>query len=79
VKHEAITRRELPKLIRRIREEGAFRGVRGGHPVTIERTPSEAGPILYGVQTGAAWVYDRASTVCGAVDAINRLAKGVRA
>lgn len=80
MKHEAITRRELPKLIQRIRQDGGFRGVRGGHAVTIERDPAPlipgAPPILFGIQTGAAWIYDRAPSVYAAADAINRLAKG---
>lgn len=74
---EAITRRELPALIRHVREAGAFRGIRGGHPVTIERAPLiDAPEILYGIQSGPAWVHGRVASVCAAVDAINRLMKG---
>lgn len=82
MKTEAISRRELPRLIRCIREHGTFAGTRGGHPVKIERDPAplvSAPPIRYAIKTGAAWVHDRAASVYAAVDAINHIAKGARA
>jgi hypothetical protein len=82
MKNDAISKRELPRLIRRIHENGSFIGTRGGHSVEISIDPApliDAPPILYGIKTGAAWIYDRAVSIYAAADAINHLARGARA
>lgn len=79
MKHDAIPRRELPRLIRFLQEHGSFAGVRGGRQVRLEIDRAEPLPILYGVKVGAAWIYARALTVYAASDGINHLAKGARA
>lgn len=79
MKNDAIARREVPRLIRRVLRHGSFEGVRGGHPVTIKLDPApmfDAPPILYTVATRAAIITDRAPSVYAAVDQINHITKG---
>lgn len=83
MKTDAISRRELPKLIRRIQEKGFFAGVRGGHHVIIDLDPAplvDAPPYRLAFRRGATWIFDRARSVYEASDIINQLARrGARA
>lgn len=83
MKADAISRRELPRLIRHLQEHREFSGTRGGRSVRIVLDPvpliRDAPPILFSVKVGAAWVSGRTQTVYAASDEINRLAKGGRA
>lgn len=76
MKHEAISRRELPKVIHQISATGIFSGVRGGHQVKIARNGSLIGaPIKYAICIARRWHYGQAATVGEAADAINLRAR----
>lgn len=76
MKHEAISRRELPRLIRQIHQAGRFEASRGGHQVEIATERSlTAEPIKYGVCIRRRWTRGQAATVGEAVDRINQLAR----
>lgn len=77
MKHEAISRRELPRLIHEIHQSGHWSGKRGGHKVELSIASTIFGRhIAYAVCFRRRWNRGQCNTVAEAVDAINQTVKG---
>ena len=76
MKHDAISRHELPKLIHTLKEHGTFTGQRGGRQVRMSIQPKIWGnEVAYSVSIHRREHLGTAATVGAAVDEVNRIIK----